>query len=195
MVSQSSDIFLAAPEWILAPPATPPFRLRARRTPDLAARKRPRPTPHPTRLRLRALTAFGGRRFPGPSAGRALRLTRGAACSAQQPRESSRKAHKTALKPGFPHRGKSFSIVWKNPEKFFHCVEKLASFFHSVETFFPLCGKIAKKFSIVWKTSGSGAFRAVFQSAFGWRLRHNPARFRPVVRYNPTASRGFHART
>ena len=24
--------------------------------------------------------------------------------------------------------------------------------FHSVETFFPLCGKIAKKFSILWKT-------------------------------------------
>lgn len=24
--------------------------------------------------------------------------------------------------------------------------------FHSVERFFPLCGKIAKKFSIVWKT-------------------------------------------
>jgi hypothetical protein len=24
--------------------------------------------------------------------------------------------------------------------------------FHTVETFFPLCGKIAKHFSIVWKT-------------------------------------------
>ena len=43
-----------------------------------------------------------------------------------------------------------FSTVWK---KFFHCVEKMGLFFHSVETFFPLCGKIAKKFSIVWKTS------------------------------------------
>ncbi len=28
--------------------------------------------------------------------------------------------------------------------------------FHSVETFFPLCGKIAKKFSIVWKNGGAG---------------------------------------
>ena len=30
-------------------------------------------------------------------------------------------------------------------------VEKTAGFFHSVETFFPLCGKIADFFSIVWK--------------------------------------------
>ena len=27
-----------------------------------------------------------------------------------------------------------------------------AGVFHSVETFFPLCGKIAPTFSIVWKT-------------------------------------------
>jgi hypothetical protein len=26
----------------------------------------------------------------------------------------------------FPHCGKLFSIVWKNPENFFHCVEKRA---------------------------------------------------------------------
>ena len=26
--------------------------------------------------------------------------------------------------------------------------------FHSVETFFPLCGKIGKKFSMLWKTGG-----------------------------------------
>ena len=24
---------------------------------------------------------------------------------------------------GFPHRGNFFSIVWKNRENFFHCVE------------------------------------------------------------------------
>ena len=28
-----------------------------------------------------------------------------------------------------------------------------SKFFHTVETFFPLCGKLAKHFSIVWKTS------------------------------------------
>ena len=31
----------------------------------------------------------------------------------------------------------------------------MARFFHSVETFFPLCGKIHKIFSIVWKTFGA----------------------------------------
>jgi hypothetical protein len=34
--------------------------------------------------------------------------------------------------------------VWKNGEKFFHCVEKTAKVF-------PLCGKIAESFSIAWK--------------------------------------------
>jgi len=33
--------------------------------------------------------------------------------------------------------GQSFSIVWKNPENFFHCVEKMGLFFHSVENIFP----------------------------------------------------------
>jgi hypothetical protein len=28
---------------------------------------------------------------------------------------------------GFPHCGKMFSIVWKNPEKFFHCVENCSA--------------------------------------------------------------------
>jgi hypothetical protein len=30
-------------------------------------------------------------------------------------------------------------------------VEKNGRFFHTVETFFPLCGKTAEKFSIAWK--------------------------------------------
>ena len=34
--------------------------------------------------------------------------------------------------------------MWKNPEYFFHCVEKTAKVF-------PLCGKIAESFSIAWK--------------------------------------------
>jgi hypothetical protein len=34
--------------------------------------------------------------------------------------------------------------VWKNPQNFFHCVEKTAKVF-------PLCGKIAESFSIAWK--------------------------------------------
>ena len=82
--------------------------------------------------------------FLGPSVGRALRLTWGAACSAQQPRASSLKPPITALKPSFPHRGNILSIVWKNVEKFFHCVEK------SLKVF-PLRGKIGQIFSIVWK--------------------------------------------
>jgi hypothetical protein len=41
----------------------------------------------------------------------------------------------------FPHRGNIFSIVWKNPETFFHCVENPADFFHRVENFFPQYGK------------------------------------------------------
>ena len=45
--------------------------------------------------------------------------------------------------------GQRFSILWKT---IFHGVENSAHFFHSVERFFPLCGKNAKKFSIVWKT-------------------------------------------
>ena len=108
-------------------------------------------TPHPRRLRLRALTACGGRRFPGHSAGRALRLTWGAACSAQQPRRTARKPPKTALKPSFPHCGNIFSIVWKNPENFFHCVEKSLKVFPlrgKNGPVFPQCGKY---FSIAWK--------------------------------------------
>jgi hypothetical protein len=42
----------------------------------------------------------------------------------------------------FPHRGNIFSIVWKNAEIFFHCVEKPGQIF-------PQCGKL---FSTVWKT-------------------------------------------
>ena len=41
--------------------------------------------------------------------------------------------------------------MWKNAKNFFHCVEKYGLFFHSVETFFPLCGPAAAG-SIVWKT-------------------------------------------
>ena len=37
-----------------------------------------------------------------------------------------------------------FSIVWKNPSKFFHCVENFAKVF-------PLRGKIPQSFSIAWK--------------------------------------------
>ena len=131
------------------------------------------------RARLRALPACGGRHFPGLSVGRALRLTWGAACSAQQPRRTalnsrvpipnrkaqderevysaailrgergsvsdrSGKPQKTAQIQSFPHCGNILSIVWKNPENFFHCVEKTANVF-------PLCGKIAESISIAWK--------------------------------------------
>jgi hypothetical protein len=42
----------------------------------------------------------------------------------------------------FPRRGKHFSIVWKTRETFFHCVENMGLFFHSVENSFPRCGKL-----------------------------------------------------
>lgn len=35
-----------------------------------------------------------------------------------------------------PAHGIIFSIPWKTAEIFFHCVEKKAGFFHSVENFF-----------------------------------------------------------
>ena len=51
----------------------------------------------------------------------------------------------------FPHCGNILSIVWKNGEKFFHCVEKSPKLFPLCGKngpFFPQCGKY---FSIVWK--------------------------------------------
>ena len=48
----------------------------------------------------------------------------------------------------------SFSTPWNI---IFHTVEKSGHFFHTVENFFPLCGKTAKKFSIVWKTFPEGS--------------------------------------
>jgi hypothetical protein len=42
--------------------------------------------------------------------------------------------------PGFPHRGKKFSTVWKKTAPFFHGVEKTGPTF-------PQCGKL---FSIAW---------------------------------------------
>ena len=105
------------------------------------------------------VTACGGRRFLGHSAGRALRLTWGAACSAQQPRRTARKSPKTALKPSFPHCGNIFSIVWKNGEKFFHCVEKSPKLF-------PLRGKLhvinpSRPMMIVRMTYKIGMIRVV----------------------------------
>ena len=35
--------------------------------------------------------------------------------------------HRGKKRPIFPHRGKKFSIAWKNPQKVFHCVEKLGA--------------------------------------------------------------------
>ena len=51
--------------------------------------------------------------------------------------DRSGKPPKTALKPSFPQCGQILSIVWKNPENFFHCVEKMGLFFPSVENIFP----------------------------------------------------------
>ena len=48
----------------------------------------------------------------------------------------------------------SFSTPWNI---IFHTVEKSGHFFHTVENFFPLCGKTAKKFSFVWKTFPEGS--------------------------------------
>jgi hypothetical protein len=73
--------------------------------------------------------------FHGPSVGRALRLTWGAARFAPQPPENSLKPTENSPKP-------EFSTLWK---KFFHSVEKSRKYF-------PYCGKIRENFSIVWKT-------------------------------------------
>jgi len=51
----------------------------------------------------------------------------------------------------------SFSIVWKNRQKFFHCVEKFGPGF-------PHCGKFTPYFSTLWKNSSSrvgGIFHTV----------------------------------
>ena len=67
--------------------------------------------------------------------------------------------------------------------------ERLGKLFHSVETFFPLCGKRAKHFSIVWKSrraasprigggGGQGAGRGRY---FGWT---QPLPVRNLVRMN-----------
>ena len=59
--------------------------------------------------------------------------------------ENSPKTPKNSLKSGF-------STPWK---KFFHCVENRRKVFPLCGKngpFFPQCGKITKKFSILWKT-------------------------------------------
>ena len=94
---------------------------------------------------------LGVRMQNGQSRDGASRLQTAARSSPEptgQPREWGR--------PKVFHSVELFSIVWKNGENIFHCVEKSGCFFHSVETFFPLCGKIAKSFSIVWKNGGAG---------------------------------------
>ena len=134
-----------------APPATPPSHLRARKTPDLATKKRPLPTPHPKRARLRALTAFGGRRFPGRFGRSRSTMLKGrrvlrSTAPSEQPEtlenspkikfstvwtnsfhcvEKRRKVFPLCGKIGliFPQCGNISSIVWKNREKIFHCVE------------------------------------------------------------------------
>ena len=65
---------------------------------------------------------------------------------------SNRSSEQPGAGPSFPRCGKKFSIAWKNRGKVFHCVGKNGQFFHSVEKSFPWRGKIAKKFSTVWKT-------------------------------------------
>ena len=59
--------------------------------------------------------------------------------------------------------------------------------FHSVETFFPLCGKIAKKFSIVWKNPGR--FSTVWKKVF-----HSVENFPAAGGLEIRAGRGFSRR-
>lgn len=103
--------FLTATNQKHAPPVAPPFRLSA--TFSSLGDGNPARVLRRTRcaVRLRALSAAGGRRAPRPLGRVALRLTWGAACSAQQPRTNSPKSLKY-----FPYCGKflkKFSIVWK----------------------------------------------------------------------------------
>ena len=60
--------------------------------------------------------------------------------SPETPENSPKFEFSTPVEKVFPLYGKiakTFSIVWKNRQNFFHFVEKPASLFHSVETFFP----------------------------------------------------------
>ncbi len=155
--------------------AAPPFRLRARRTPDLAARKRPRPTPHPRRMRLKALTACGGRRFPGHSVGRALRLTRGAACSAQQPRRTARNSRVPSPSPA-PSRTLDEREVYSDavlrgergrasgrsgkPLK----IARIPGFPQCGQILSIVCGKIRKYFSIACVEKQAGCSTHIFLS-------------------------------
>ena len=122
-------------------PATPPSHLRAREIPDLATRKRPLPTPHPRRARLRALTACGGRRFPGRfGRSRSTMLKGRRVLRSTAPREQP-KTPENSL-------NSEFSTLWTNS---FHCVEKRRKVFPlcgKFGLFFPQCGNL---FSIVWK--------------------------------------------
>ncbi len=52
----------------------------------------------------------------------------------------------------FPQRGKLFSTAWKTGCVVFHSAKKIPRIFHRVENFFPWRGKIARKFSMAWKT-------------------------------------------
>ena len=120
-----------------APPATPPSHLRARRPPDLAARKTAAPYAAPE-----AAAAEGADRLRRSPFSRPLGRARSTALKGRRvlrstALETARNLQKTALKPSFPHFGQILSIVWKTCEKFFHCVEKMALFFHSVENIFP----------------------------------------------------------
>ena len=105
----------------------PPSHLRARNNPDLATRKRPLPTPHPRRERLRALTACGGRRFLG-------RFGRSRSTMLKGHRVLRSTAPRKQPKTSEISPKSEFSTPWKKSLKVF-----------------PLCGKLAKSFSIPWK--------------------------------------------
>ena len=129
-----------------APPATPPSHLRARGSPTTGPEKIGRATtPHPRRLRLRALIACGGRRFSRPLGRSRSTVLKGRRVLRSTAPENIPKTPENSLKSEFstvwtnsfhcvekrrivfPLCGKNrpyFSIAWKIPELFFHCVWK-----------------------------------------------------------------------
>ena len=130
-----------SPPLIHAPHAAPPFRLRARRTPDLAARKRPATYAAPE-----AAAAEGADRLRRSPFSRPLGRARSTAHKGRRVLRSTAPANSPKTPENSPNT--EFSTLWKH---FFHCVEKSLKVFPlrgKNRPVFPQCGKY---FSIAWK--------------------------------------------
>ena len=122
--SPNPRIFLTAPGVNPRSPATPPFRLNAREIPDLVTGK--------------TVAHYGAPEAAAPEC--AARLRRAPFFSV--PRSVARYGSHGAPRAPLNSPGEQPANPRKQPE---------IRVFHSVDKFFPLCGKSPKSFSIVWK--------------------------------------------